>query len=364
MAQRRDKNLILGDFVKLDKRKIGGTLYRGFSLKTSTEPAVTIKNVLRWYPFCDRTPTTGWAVQAANKEHSNAQLEVCFRDDAGNVVASNEIQVSAAATPILLPKQLLGEAKDDSYHLTLRLKGSRKNIFSLGSKAAKPNHAFLQVHEVLHRKELLKNCRGKGVEIGPGPKPQVLPSHEVDVTYIEQSAPEDWERLYNDTGNYKVARELWSRYQIGEACSLPAQSNSLDFIFSSHVFEHLANPLGHLQHWHSKLRENGKVLGVVPDISGCKDYVYRPSPMSELLAEQASGDMEPTLEHYARWAKYRRPGKDPEEFYKAKRSIHVHYYTQWNMTEVLQYAVENLGYAWFDIRYVPNHKDFYFILSR
>ncbi|MGB3298465.1 MAG: methyltransferase domain-containing protein [Phormidesmis sp.] len=220
------------------------------------------------------------------------------------------------------------------------------------------------MHEVLHREEVLALCQGKGLELGPGPRPQVLPSHQVDVNYIEQSAPEDWERLYNDTGNYQVDPKLWSRYQIGEACDLPVAHNSLDFIFSSHVFEHLANPLGHLKHWGTKLKANGKVLCVVPDLAGCKDYVYRPSPMREILDEQASGDMEPTLEHYARWAKYRRPGKDPEEFYKAKRSIHVHYYTDWNIKEVLQYAVENLGYAWFDIRYVPNHKDFYFVLSK
>jgi SAM-dependent methyltransferase len=373
MAQRQDKNLVLGDSVELCKRReLNGTLYRGFSLSTSAQPAITIKNVLKWYPFSDRTLATGWAIRANILQaisNSNTRLEVCLRDDAGNIVAANEVEVASTPTPIFLPKQLPSETLDESYHLTLQLKSYRKNIFPFGAKAVepgsvKPAHAFLQVHEALHREEILKQCQGKGIEIGPGHRPQVMPSSGVDVTYIEQSAPQDWERLYNDAGNYVVNPELWSRYQIGEACDLPIEDSSLDFIFSSHVFEHLANPLGHLQHWHSKLRENGKVLGIVPDISGCKDYVYRPSPLSELLAEQASGDMEPTLAHYARWAKYRRPGSDPEEFYKAKRSIHVHYYTRWNMTEVLQYAVENLGYAWFNVRHVPNHKDFYFVLSR
>jgi SAM-dependent methyltransferase len=364
MAERQDNNLLLSDSTKLEKRKIEGTLYRGFSLSASTQPAITVKNIFQWYPFCDRPEITGWTVHAFNNEHNDGCLEVCLRDDAGNVVTSKQIAISSTITPISLPREFLGKPKNEDYHLTLGLKGSCSSRLPLGSMVKKPNRAFIAVHEALHRKEVLEQCQGRGVELGPGPRPQVLPSQKVDVIYIEQSAPEDWEKLYNDTGNYQVDPKLWSRYQIGEACDLPVENNSLDFIFSSHVFEHLANPLGHLDHWHSKLRNDGKVLGVVPDLSGCKDYVYRPSSMSEILAEKTSGNMEPTLEHYARWAKYRRPGKDPEEFYKAKRSIHVHYYTNWNMTEVLQYAVENLGYEWFNIRYVPNHKDFYFVLSR
>jgi SAM-dependent methyltransferase len=364
MAERKDKNLVLSDSAQPSKRKLRRILYRGLSLSASEEPAVTIKNVLRWYPFCDGTTVTGWAIQSFNHKHKNGQLEVCFKDAADNVIASQEIKVSSKITPVILPKLTPHSTESENFSLTLRLKGSRSKFFPFGSKNTKPNHAFLTVHEVLHREEIIKKCQGKGIEIGPGPKPQVIPSRKVDVTYVEQSAPEDWERLYNDTGNYKVSPQLWSRYQIGEACDLPVENNSLDFIFSSHVFEHLANPLGHLKHWQTKLKDGGKVLGIVPDLSGCKDYVYRPSSMSEILAEQTSGNMEPTIEHYARWAKYRRPGKNPEEFYKAKRSIHVHYYTKWNMTEILQYAVENLGYTSFEMRYVPNHKDFYFVLLK
>ena len=227
-----------------------------------------------------------------------------------------------------------------------------------------PNKAFIAIHKVLDRQRIISLCKGKGIEIGPGPKPQVMASEDVDVTYVEQSAPKDWARLYNKEGNYDVDAALWDRYQIGDACNLPAANNSLDFIFSSHVFEHLANPLGHLDYWASKLKANGKVLGIVPDLAGCKDYVQVPSPMSELLREQATGSMEPTLAHYARWAKHHRPGRDPAEFYEAKRSIHVHYYTNRNMTDVLQHAVDHLGYAWFEIRHTPNHKDFYFLLSK
>ena len=89
---------------------------------------------------------------------------------------------------------------------------------------------------MLARSEILQLCQGKGVEIGPGHNPQVQDSETVDVTYIEQSAPQDWERLYNDLGNYRVDPQLWSKYKIGDACNLPVEDGSLDFIFFESCF--------------------------------------------------------------------------------------------------------------------------------
>ena len=377
MAQKQDPNLVIDDSVKINKRSINDTQYRGFVLETSTLSSLTLKNVFSWYPFCEGTTLTGWNVQAFNNKSQGAQLNVLLHNQAGRVYARQQTALTSDMAPIVIPSGRISNAKKQHCHLTLRLQEpaekrplKKRIAIALGLEQLQPKvdgvskRAFIAVHQVLNRTDILKHCQGTGIEIGPGHKPQVHASSGTEVTYIEQSAPADWVRLYNDLGNYEVDPELWANYKIGDACNLPVQNNSLDFIFSSHVFEHLANPLGHLQYWASKLKSKGRVLGIVPDIAGCKDYVYRPSPMCELLAEQASGDMEPTLEHYTRWVKYRRPGENPEDYYKAKRSIHVHYYTRQNMTDLLQYAVENLGYAWFDIHHTPNHKDFYFLLSK
>jgi len=52
------------------------------------------------------------------------------------------------------------------------------------------------------------------------------------------------------------------------------------------------------------------------------------------------------------------------KYLKAKRSIHVHFYTNCNMASLLEYAVARLGYSWFSIRHTPNHKDFFFALGK
>ncbi|NEQ55181.1 MAG: class I SAM-dependent methyltransferase [Leptolyngbya sp. SIO3F4] len=285
MAQREDKNLALSESVKLAKRKIDGELYRGFDLSTEDCPQLRLERVLDWFPFRERTEVTGWAIKLLNKTNGNSYLEINLCEKDGNRIASKKVSLGPQLVPITLPTSFTTPNRSQNHYLTLKLTGHERA------------RAFMAVHKVLDRAELINLCQGKGVEIGPGTNPQVLPSKSVDVSYIEQSSPEDWNRLYNDTGKYPVNPKLWSRYQIGEARDLPASNDSLDFIFSSHVFEHLANPIGHLEYWYSKLTEGGIVLAIVPDLAGCKDYVFIPCPMSDFLAEYSIGHMEPSLEH-------------------------------------------------------------------
>jgi hypothetical protein len=126
----------------------------------------------------------------------------------------------------------------------------------------------------------------------------------------------------------------------------------------------LANPLGHLEHWHAKLHQGGVVVGIVPDVGGSKDYVFGPCCVEDLLDEYAKSIMEPQLSHYRRWAAARAPGRDPVLYWKAKRSIHVHFYTLDNMKALLEIAVKRLGFRSFRVWYTPNHKDFYFVVEK
>lgn len=92
-----------------------------------------------------------------------------------------------------------------------------------------------------------------------------------------------------------------SRLEVVDAGRLPVADGSLDFIFSSHVFEHLANPIGHLEHWFRKLRAGGRVLCVIPDLMGTKDALQKPSCMDEWLGEYRQACWTPTPAHYARY---------------------------------------------------------------
>lgn len=223
---------------------------------------------------------------------------------------------------------------------------------------------FLGVHRLLDRQQLYSRCKGIGVEVGPGPKPQILPGSDIQVKYIEQATPDQWQKLYGRDTKVPVDPSLWDLYVVGNADSIPASPASLDFVFSSHVLEHLANPLGHLAYWATLLKPGGIVAAVIPDRDGCKDYVFLPSSVTELEAEYRRGSMNPTLEHYKRWAKHRAPNVDPEEIFSSGRSIHVHFYTPNSMANVMVKMHRELGFREFNIISEYNHKDFFLLLRK
>lgn len=216
-------------------------------------------------------------------------------------------------------------------------------------------NARLFVHRRLNRAFLYQLAMGRGLEIGPGPRPQIVNSADTSVQYLEMLTQEEW-ATQDSRNKYGVDRADWSQYVIGSASSIPLDDASLDFIFSSHVFEHLANPLGHLVHWRTKLKAGGVVLGVVPDMLSCKDYTARASTLDELVGELKEGIWTPRAHHYQRFSEYRRVRL------RADGSIHVHFYTSSNMPSILEHATAYLGYRGFDFVHERNHKDFYFVL--
>ncbi len=223
---------------------------------------------------------------------------------------------------------------------------------------------FFGIHRVLDRGQMVARCKGTGVEVGPGPKPQILPGAHTSVQYVEQATPDEWQKLYGKDTKVPVDPNLWKLYVVGNADNIPAEPNSLDFVFSSHVIEHLANPLGHLAYWAKLLKPGGVVAAVIPDCSGCKDYIFQPSSMDELNAELLDGSMTPTLAHYKRWAQLRVPNADPAEILKSGRSIHVHFYTPESMEFALRHNYKSLGFKKFSVTSEANHKDFFVVLEK
>ena len=106
------------------------------------------------------------------------------------------------------------------------------------------------------RRPIMALAKGRGIEIGPGMNPQIHPAADVEVRYLEQYPVEDWARIYPKQELDQVparVRALWKDYITGNAQQLEIVADgSLDFVFSSHVFEHLVNPLGTLAVWKRK----------------------------------------------------------------------------------------------------------------
>jgi SAM-dependent methyltransferase len=218
------------------------------------------------------------------------------------------------------------------------------------------------------RGPLFQYTRGRGIEIGPGISPQVLPTENVEVRYLERSPIEDWERLYNKSGKYTITeaqRRLFPRYIIGDAQTLDiVEDDSLDFIFSSHVFEHFTNPLGTLEIWHRKIRSGGHIVGVVPEAHNCFDILQPVSHEGEWLEEWSQSIWEYQDRHYEKWCRFTQPWASLEQLRRNRFAIHAHYYNPQSFGRLLALAVERLGYRNFHVRSARNHKDFGFVLQK
>jgi SAM-dependent methyltransferase len=348
MFNRKDPVLAVGGGVELGKMMIDGVLWRGFFLAPSAAVQLKIGAFGRWYPFADRPDDVGWRATIAGGGKGSGDLLLSIQDRGAEVIG-RRLKLGSGAAPRNVGIPWLVEGPPVSSDLCLRYEGDGR--------------CFLAIHRALDRKQLLATLTGRGVELGPGHQPQIKPSGTVAVSYIEQMPAEQWRALYAGT-KIVLDDSLWDLYKIGEASSIPEADGSLDFIFSSHVFEHLVNPIGHLLHWQRKLRPGGTIVAVVPDCAGCKDYQFYPTDFEELLDEHLAGLTEPTLYHYRRYYAVRNPAVDPQDMLDQRKSIHLHFFTRRNILQLLRHAVDVLGFAGFALDHADNHKDFHFTLTK
>lgn len=296
-------------------------------------------------PFRSRCDSPGWFLSSF--EHGG-EARIRFRD--GDRIVSEAAAVARPGSfePIMLPWPQ--EPLDRTLDLEIECTGA--------------SSVFVGCHFQLDRAPLIARCKGAGVELGPGPNPRILPGEGAHVRYVEQKTPAEWTELYGAHYKKKFDPALEPLYVIGDAHRVPAAPGSLDFIFSSHVFEHLVNPLGHLRLWSDLLRNGGEVLMVVPDYIGSKDYLVDATTMHEIRSEYEAGSFEPSLRHYEKYAQARSsPGK-AQKWLQDKVSVHMHYYSNENMAELLECAVTEGWYGRFGILHSRNAKDFHVILTK
>jgi SAM-dependent methyltransferase len=137
---------------------------------------------------------------------------------------------------------------------------------------------------------------------------------------------------------------------------------SLDFIFSNHVFEHLANPLQVMINWLGRLKPGGVILGVTPDPRFTFDCRQQPTTMSEVLAEEAAGGHIIPRAKYERWCRLTEPRHTPDGLIKRGYSIHVNYFTPEGFQAMLDVLKGRGLISRTFLAAAPNNKDFAFAL--
>lgn len=127
----------------------------------------------------------------------------------------------------------------------------------------------------------------------------------------------------------------------------PLQTASYDAVLSSHVIEHLANPLGAIDQWRRVVRPGGHMLLVAPHMEGTFDHRRAVTPLEHLVEDHRRGTGENDLTHLDETLAlhdFARDVVDPETHARwcrenlARRVIHHHTFTTPSLLAMLDHA--------------------------
>jgi SAM-dependent methyltransferase len=125
-----------------------------------------------------------------------------------------------------------------------------------------------------------------------------------------------------------------------------AEDESLDFVCSSHVMEHLANPLKAIVEWKRTLKKGGIIYVGVPDKRYTFDHKRDRTPLSHLIEDFDKGVDQTDQTHVSDFIeKWDRPGDDlpcKEEVLKDARKhpqsfVHHHVWIAEDLKEIFEH---------------------------
>lgn len=122
-----------------------------------------------------------------------------------------------------------------------------------------------------------------------------------------------WQGKISEGLTFNYTRSKLGRQFIREATNLKGIKNgSYDCVISSHVLEHVANPLRALFEWKRVLKDGGVLLLVVPHKQGTFDHNRPVTKLSHLIQDMQNEVDEHDLSHLTEILKLHDLSMDPE----------------------------------------------------
>lgn len=108
-----------------------------------------------------------------------------------------------------------------------------------------------------------------------------------------------WEGAVNQGKTYQFnSKKPAGQQHIVDATAMEGlPSNSYDFVLSSHMLEHTANPILALTHWKRLLKKDGTLVLILPNKKHTFDHRRPVTTMEHLIADFDAGMMEDDLTH-------------------------------------------------------------------
>lgn len=207
-----------------------------------------------------------------------------------------------------------------------------------------------------------------GIEIG-GPSPVfsrrgIFPVYPIvqNIDNCNYRATTVWEDRINQGKTYRFdPRKPAGQKHIAEATALTGlPSGAYDFVLSSHMLEHTANPILALSEWKRLLTEDGALVLLLPNKSQTFDHRRPVTTMEHLIADFNAGMTEDDLTHLPEILALHDLKRDPEAgdmaAFKSRsmrnfenRCLHHHVFDKHLAVDLVEYvglkvcAVEEIG---------------------
>ena len=159
-----------------------------------------------------------------------------------------------------------------------------------------------------------------------------------------------WSQGANRGGVRASNGDFTGQQFITDATELtPIDSGSYDVVLSSHVVEHIANPIRALTEWKRVLKEDGRILAVVPEGARMFDHARTTTSIDHFLRDFRDGVLEDDLGHLPEILRYHDISMDSavqglENFVARSRrngelrALHHHVFTPQSLAELLGVA--------------------------
>ena len=212
-------------------------------------------------------------------------------------------------------------------------------------------------------------ANAKGLEIG-GPsnifsKKSILPVYGVvgTIDNCNFSSLTVWEGAIQEGRTYRFSKNKTGQQFICEGAELDfLQNESYDFVLSSHVIEHMGNPLKALYEWKRVLKNHGLLLLCAPDKDKTFDHRRPTTSLAHLIEDYRKNTDEHDSSHLPEILELHDLSMDPgagtrEEFVERSRRnyenrcLHHHVFTQ----ESLVKAVSHVGFNVLMVTLHPPH---------
>lgn len=203
-------------------------------------------------------------------------------------------------------------------------------------------------------------CKGLGIEIGALHDPFEL---DATVLYLDRLDTTELRKSYRGD-----PREPLIKPVTLVASSVPYSfiaEDALDFVISSHAFEHFPNPGLAIEEWLRIVKPEGIVYVVMPNKEKTYDRPRDAASVAQLMAAYESRSNEAPLEQYRDFLEKKElvPGEKREPLqsivkrFHEQASIHVYAWTPDSTRNFLEAMQERLSFSidWFEAEGINIH---------